>query len=113
MRKHILQERLRYDRLEAFYNTIHFGTEELAARKMNLDPGTVRKRNLKLEEAWKAPLLIRHGGFRRSTLTPLGERVFRIAKAEVASAQQQKRKLLQDMIEYERNRIAQKKLLEP
>ena len=100
MRKRIEQERNRFDRLEAFYWTVRLKTEEKAGRKLNLDPSTIRKRNLKLGGAWGDPLLIRNGNFRRSELTDLGKDVFQIARIHVKAASLAKRQTLKTRIRH-------------
>ena len=100
MRKRIEQERNRLDRLEAFYWTIRLKTEEKAGIKLGLDAGTIRKRNLKLEDAWGEQLLIRNGNFRRSVLTDLGKDVFQIARAHVQAASQAKRQTLKTRLSH-------------
>ncbi len=105
IRKTVLDGRLRPDRLEAFYETIMEGTEEKAAVKLDLDASTVRKRNLKLQEAWKTELLKRYGKWKRSELTKDGEMVFELAKQSVEAFDRVKSQNLQDMIQYEEKRL--------
>lgn len=112
MGRRVEQERTRFDRLEAFYWTVRLKTEEKAGIELNLDAGTIRKRNLKLEKAWGKLLLKRYGKLRPSEPTDLGKEVFQIAQIYVEAAAQARKQTLSTRLQQTLNEQSSKTLPE-